>query len=46
MTGYCVFFGGNLVSWNSKKLNVVSRSSAELEYMAIAQGNMDISSFE
>ena len=35
-TGFCTFVGGNLVTWKSKKQNVVARSSAEAEYRAIA----------
>ncbi|KAM3407194.1 hypothetical protein ACQJBY_000937 [Aegilops geniculata] len=37
-SGYCVFVGGNLVSWRSKKQPVVSKSTAEAEYRAISQG--------
>ena len=36
--GYCTFLGGNLVTWRSKKHNVVVRSSAEAEFRAMAQG--------
>ncbi len=37
-----VFVGGNIVSWRSKKQNVVSRSSAESEYRAMAQSTCEI----
>lgn len=37
-TGYCTKFWGNVVTWRSKKKSVVSRSSTEAEYRAIAQG--------
>ncbi|RVW24991.1 Retrovirus-related Pol polyprotein from transposon TNT 1-94 [Vitis vinifera] len=35
---YCTFLRGNLVTWRSKKQNVVARSSAETEFRAMAQG--------
>jgi hypothetical protein len=35
-SGYFTFMGGNLVSWRSKKQNVVSRSSAKAEYRGMA----------
>jgi hypothetical protein len=35
-TDYCTFVSGNVVTWKSKKQNVVARSSAEAEYRAIA----------
>lgn len=35
-TGYCVFIGGNLVSWKSKKQNVVSHPSIDLWHRQLA----------
>ncbi|KAJ9678560.1 hypothetical protein PVL29_020667 [Vitis rotundifolia] len=36
--GYFSFVGGNLVTWRSKKQNVVARSSAEAEFRAVCHG--------
>ena len=33
--GYCTFVGGNLVTWRSKKQNVVARSSAEAKFRSL-----------
>ncbi|XP_048236003.1 secreted RxLR effector protein 161-like [Ricinus communis] len=35
-TGFCTFVGRNLVTWKSKKQNVIARSSTEVEYRAMA----------
>ena len=37
-SGYFTFVGGNLVTWRSKKQNVVARSSAEAEFKGMALG--------
>ena len=41
-SGYCSFVGGNFVTWQSKKPNVVARSSVEAKFRAIARGICEI----
>jgi hypothetical protein len=36
------FFGGNLVSWSSRKQSIVSRSSTETEYKAVADATAEL----
>ncbi|KAJ9561371.1 hypothetical protein OSB04_006531 [Centaurea solstitialis] len=40
-SGYLSYVWGNLVTWRSKKQSVVSRSSAESEFRAVANGTCE-----
>jgi hypothetical protein len=35
-TGDCTFVYGNIITWKSKKQNIIARSSAEVKYRAMA----------
>ena len=39
---YCTFVGGNLVTWQSKKQNVVAWSSAKAKFRVVAHGVCEI----
>lgn len=41
-TGFCVFLGTSLISWKNKKQSVVSHSSAEAEYRALAHTTFEL----
>ena len=39
---YCVYLGNNLISWSYKKQTVVTKSSTQSEYRALATGASEI----
>src|ERR1044072_6570966 len=41
-SGSCIFLGGNLISWWSKKQTLVARSSTEAEYRSLANTTAEV----
>ena len=41
-SGYCVFIRGNLISYKSKKQDVVARSSVEVEYRVMSLATCEL----
>lgn len=41
-SGYCIYLGHNLVSWNSRKQQTIARSSTEAEYRAVANATAEV----
>ncbi|GKC69852.1 putative RNA-directed DNA polymerase, partial [Tanacetum coccineum] len=42
VSGYCVFYNGNLISWKSKKQATLSKSSTEAEYRSFGSAACEI----
>jgi hypothetical protein len=41
-TGFCVFLGASLISWSSKKQQIVSRSSTDVEYRSLVLVSVEV----
>ena len=41
-SGCCVFIGGNLISWKSKKQDVVAKSNVEAKYQAMTLATCEL----
>ena len=42
LAGICIFLGGNLITWSSKKQQVVSRSSTKAKYRALSSATTEL----
>jgi hypothetical protein len=40
--GYAIFYGDNLIIWSARKQAIVSRSSTESEYKALANAIVEL----
>ncbi|XP_026377663.1 uncharacterized protein LOC113271956 [Papaver somniferum] len=41
-SGYCIYFGGNLIYWSARKQKTVSKFSTEAEYRGVAIATSEI----